>query len=48
MSDFGEALFDMLPEHSPLKNPNNPARKIIDNTVGVWLDNHDIMDFYDF
>ena len=47
MSNFGEALFDLLPVHSALQNKNNPGRKVIDNTVGEWFDHHDIVDFYD-
>ena len=39
MSEYGEEILDRLPENSSLKSPNNPARKIILNTVGEWLDN---------
>ena len=46
MSDFGEALFDLLPLHSTLHDTNNPGRKVIDNTVGEWFDHHSILDFY--
>lgn len=47
MSDFGEALFDLLPVNSRLQNKRNQGRKVIDNTVGEWFDHHDILDFYD-
>ena len=47
MSDFGKALFDLLPVHSALQNKDNPGRKVIDNTVGEWFDRHDINRFYD-
>ena len=40
MSDYGEEILDRLPENSSLKLQNNPARKVIDNTVGEWLDNY--------
>ena len=46
MSDFGEALFDLLPTHSTLHDTNNPGRKVIDNTVGEWFDRHSILDFF--
>lgn len=41
MSEYGEEILDRLPENSSLKNTNNPARNIINNTVGEWLDNFD-------
>jgi len=41
MSEYGEEILDRLPENSSLKSSNNPARKIIMNTVGEWLDNYD-------
>ena len=41
MSEYGEEILDRLPENSSLKSPNNPARKVIMNTVGEWLDNYD-------
>lgn len=47
MSLSGEAFLDLLSENSNLKNENNPARKVILNTVGEWLDNHSIDDFID-
>lgn len=47
MSDFGKALFDLLPVHSALQDKNNPGRKVIDNTIGEWFDHHDINEFYD-
>ena len=41
MSEYGEQILDRLPENSSLKSSNNPARKVIMNTVGEWLDNYD-------
>ena len=39
MSNYGEEILDRLPENSNLKISNNPARKVIDYTLGEWLDN---------
>ena len=39
MSEYGEEILDRLPESSNLKLKDNPARKVLDNTVGEWLDN---------
>lgn len=47
MSFSGEAFLDLLSEKSSLKNENNPVRKVIMNTIGEWLDNHDITDLFD-
>lgn len=47
MSDFMTALVDLLPEHSKLKDPRNPLRKVLDLTVGEWFDNRDVQDFYE-
>ena len=41
LSEYGEEILDRLSENSSLKSLNNPARKIIINTVGEWLDNYD-------
>jgi hypothetical protein len=41
MSEYGEEILDRLPENSSLKSSNNPARKVIMNTLGEWLDNYD-------
>lgn len=38
MSDCGEEIIARLPLHSVLHNPNHPMNKIINNTVGEWLD----------
>lgn len=46
MSEFGELLFDLLPRHSNLQKKSNPLRRIIDDGVGEWYDNHDELDFY--
>lgn len=47
MSDFIDALVDMLPEHSALKNKDNELRKVLDYSVGAWFDAHDVQDFYE-
>lgn len=47
MSSFGEAMFDRLSENSALKNPKNNGRKVIDNTVGEWIDNRDFGRLHD-
>ena len=47
MSLTGEAFLDLLSENSNLKKENNPARKVIMNTIGEWLDNHSISDLFD-
>lgn len=39
MSDFADAIFDLLPLHSELNKSGNSLRKIIDRTVGEWVDN---------
>ena len=46
MTDFAEALFEMLPVKSALNSPRNPGRRVIDDTVGAWFDNYDILEFY--
>lgn len=47
MSDFVDALVDMLPEHSKLKNTRNPLRQVLDLSVGEWFDNQSVLEFYD-
>lgn len=47
MSDFIEAMVELLPEHNNLKNKNNLLRKILDRSVGAWFDEHNVLDFYD-
>ena len=46
MSDFIDALVDMLPEHNSLKKSNNELRRLLDISVGEWFDNRDITEFY--
>lgn len=46
MSDFMNALVDLLPEHNSLKNKNNDLFKVLDKSVGEWFDNYNILDFY--
>ena len=38
---YGEEIINRLHPESELHNPDNPARKIIENTIGAWLDNFD-------
>ena len=47
MSNFIDALVDMLPEHSALKKKDNELRKVLDYSVGAWFDAHDVQDFYE-
>lgn len=47
MSEFGDALFDLLPIHSALQNPNNPGHKVIDRTIGEWFDHHSVSELQD-
>lgn len=41
MSLHGEEIIERLHSNSNLRNLDNPVRKIIDNTIGEWLDQHD-------
>lgn len=47
MSDYGEEIIGRLPPSSALHNPNNDARKVIDRTIGEWLDHYSITDFFE-
>lgn len=40
MSVFGEGIIDRLNENCQLRKPDNPVRKIIDNSIGEWLDKY--------
>ena len=42
-----EALVDLLPDHSALKDSSNELRKVLDKTVGAFCDDCDVLDFYD-
>lgn len=46
MSDFGEGIINRLAETSSLKDKNNAANKVIDKTVGAWLDDYYNADFF--
>lgn len=46
MSENGEAMFDLLPVNSSIHQPTNQLRKVLDNTVGEWLDNFEDEDFF--
>ena len=39
--NYGEGIISRLHENCSLRDPNNPVRPIIINTIGAWLDNHD-------
>ena len=47
MSDFGKEIIDRLSENSILKKENNPARKVLLNTIGLWLDNYEENDIFE-
>lgn len=40
MSLFGSEIIDRLPDTSGLKNTDSQAYKLIDNSLGEWLDNY--------
>lgn len=42
MSGYGEGILERINFNSGLADPSNPAYKIIDNTIGEWLDNFDL------
>jgi hypothetical protein len=46
MSDFGEGIINRLADNCSLKDMNNPASKVIDKTVGAWLDEYYNSDFF--
>lgn len=46
MSDFGEEILGRLPMTSSLRDKSNPAFKVIDNTLGEWLDQFDNEDWF--
>ena len=41
MSDFIEMLVELLPMHSVLQNTDNDLRKVLDRTVGEYMDSVD-------
>ena len=47
MSDFMDALVDILPEHNSLKESYNPLGIVLDRSLGEWFDNRSIQSFYD-
>ena len=47
MSDFLDALIELLPEHNALKRNHNDLHKVLSNTVGVWYDERNVQTFYD-
>ena len=42
MSDFVDMLVEMLPMHSELQKKDNPLRKVLDRTVGAYMDDFEI------
>lgn len=42
MSDFVDMLVEMLPMHSELQKEDNPFRKVLDRTVGAYMDDFEI------
>ena len=47
MSTHGEAMFERLPSSSALQKQDNQGRKVLDNTIGEWFDNHDISELFE-
>lgn len=46
MSDFGEEIIERLPSHSALRKEDNSMRKVIDYTIGEWLQQHHDNDWF--
>lgn len=46
MSDFADALFELLPLQSSLQDKNNEGHKVIEDTIGSWFDNFNLFEFY--
>jgi len=44
---YGEEIINRLHQESPLHNPHNPARKVLINTIGAWLDNFESSKIYE-
>ncbi len=45
MSVFGDGIAERLHFESPLNDPDNPGRRVIDGTVGEWLTQFDEFPF---
>ena len=45
MSDFFKSLIELLPQHCKLQDPNNQGHHVLDNTLGEFMDKHDVMEF---
>ena len=45
MSDYGDEIIARLGETTNLKKPDNPMARLIDFTIGEWLENFDNNDF---
>ena len=41
MSDYGEEIIDRLNENSNLRNTSNAMNRVINNTIGEWLESYD-------
>lgn len=46
MSDVGDAIISRMPLQSPIRNPQNPMHKIIQNTIGEYMDRYDLMNWF--
>lgn len=42
-----DGIFERLSLNSNLSNPNNAGRKVLDNTLGAWLEEYYNTDLYD-
>ena len=47
MSEYGEGIIRRLPSTCELQKTDNPGRRVLDITVGEWLDNHDIDELFE-
>lgn len=47
MSEYGKSIVEKLHKNSVLRDPNHPMRKIIDYTVGAWLDEYSVTDLFE-
>lgn len=47
MSDFVDALVELLPEHNSMKDPNNELRVVLNKCLGTWFDDHQVETVHD-
>lgn len=45
MSVTGEAIINRLPSQSKLRNPENQMHKVLDATIGEYMDNYDVIEW---